>query len=64
MVLNYRPANYTGWPIPALLLCFIYNAKIQKISELRKYFSRYFIEKCKVFWLDNSMLTPIIYEAS
>ena len=40
MVLNYRPANYIGWPIPA----FLYGTKVQLFSELCKYFGNYFAE--------------------
>ena len=42
MVLNYRPANYIGWPIPALIITLDYNAKVQKISELYNFFGNYF----------------------
>ena len=34
MVLNYRPANYIGWPIPA----FNYGTKVRKIIENTKCF--------------------------
>ena len=42
MVLNYYSANYIGWPIPA----FYYVAKIQKNSDISKYFCKYFSLKC------------------
>lgn len=45
MVLNYYPANYTGWPIPA----FYYVAKIQKKSDISKYFCKYFSLKYYLF---------------
>ena len=45
MVLNYYPTNYTGWPIPA----FYYVAKIQKNSDISKYFCKYFSLKCHFF---------------
>ena len=27
MVLNYRPTNYIGWPIPALIITLDYSYK-------------------------------------
>ena len=44
MVLNYRPANYIGWPIPALIITLDYTTKIQKLSELCNFFGNYFTE--------------------
>ena len=34
MVLNYYPTNYTGWPIPALLLCYISYEKYLKYPNI------------------------------
>ena len=45
MVLNYHPANYIGWPIPA----FLYGTKVQLFSELCKLFSNYFPKNAKFF---------------
>jgi len=36
MVLNYYPASYIGWPIPAIIIS-ITIAKIQKIYDNTKY---------------------------
>lgn len=47
MVLNYRPANYIGWPIPALIITLDYTAKIQKLSELSNFFGNYFTENLR-----------------
>ena len=47
MVLNYRPANYIGWPIPA----FLYATKVQLFSELCKFLSNYFVKIAQKFSL-------------
>ena len=47
MVLNYRPANCFGWPIPA----FNYGTKVRKIIELCKFLSNYFIKILQNFSL-------------
>ena len=40
MVLNYLTTNYIGWPLPAYITTLDYIAKILKISELCKLFSK------------------------
>jgi len=62
MELNYRPANYTGWPVPALyhyFLCISLHAtKLRKISESCNFFRNYFTSKCKVFSIKFSIIYP------
>ena len=65
MELNYRPANYTGWPVPALFhyfLCISLHAtKLRKISESCNIFRNYFTLKCKVFFDKISDWLPPVF---
>jgi len=53
MELNYRPANYTGWPVPALYLC---NCNLYYILQSYKnylksatFFANILLQKAKFF---------------
>ena len=65
MELNYRPANYTGWPVPALyhyFLCISLHAtKLQKIFESCNIFRNYFIFKMQSFFDKISDWLPPIF---
>ena len=39
MVLNYRPANYIGWPIPACNKLYYYPTKVQLFLEFSNIFT-------------------------